>query len=57
MAINNPRWGDIEHTLVLAEIDGREVAIPVDPGNRHYAELRPESGPQAVIAEFEPQAE
>jgi len=28
-----------ENTGVLATIDGKEMSVPLDPNNRHYAEI------------------
>ena len=28
-----------ENTMVQATIDGREYSVPLDPANRHYAEI------------------
>ena len=28
-----------ENTMVQATIDGREYSVPLDPDNRHYAEI------------------
>ena len=29
--------GNIDH--IIATIDGQEVSVPLDPDNRHYAEI------------------
>ena len=29
--------GNIDH--IIATIDGQEVSVPLDPANRHYAEI------------------
>lgn len=28
-----------EHTNIKATIDGKEMFVPLDPANRHYAEI------------------
>ena len=30
---------DAEITSIIAVVDGQQVAIPIDPDNRHYAEI------------------
>ena len=30
---------DGHNVMVLASIDGQEVSVPLDPANRHYAEI------------------
>ena len=34
-------WNDMtnENTSIKATIDGQEMHIPLDPANRHYAEI------------------
>tara|TARA_R110002153_G_scaffold103479_1_gene240671 strand:+ start:936 stop:1130 length:195 start_codon:yes stop_codon:yes gene_type:complete len=31
--------GDAENSGVIATIDGQEMSVPLDPANRHYAEI------------------
>ena len=31
--------GDTENSGVIATIDGVELSVPLDPANRHYAEI------------------
>jgi hypothetical protein len=31
--------GTTENTTIKATIDGKELYVPLDPGNRHYAEI------------------
>ena len=31
--------GDTENSLIKATIDGVEMFVPLDPANRHYAEI------------------
>jgi DNA polymerase III epsilon subunit-like protein len=35
---NNPVFGEAEHNIV-AIIDGETLIVPLDPANRHYAEI------------------
>ena len=28
-----------ENTVITATVDGTEMSVPVDPANRHYAEI------------------
>jgi hypothetical protein len=39
MTITNIRWADADHGAIVALVDGREVCIPADPLNRHYAAI------------------
>jgi hypothetical protein len=31
--------GDTEHSCINCVIDGADYAVPLDPANRHYAEI------------------
>lgn len=37
--IENARWADDAHSIILATIDGRPAQIPADPSNRHYKDI------------------
>jgi hypothetical protein len=39
MIITDLKWADKEHTTVSAIVDGKQLWIPADPMNRHYAEI------------------
>ena len=43
MKIENAQYAKIskdeEVTSIVAVVDGQQVAIPLDPANRHYAEI------------------
>ena len=43
MKIENAQYAkiskDAEVTSIVAVVDGQQVAIPLDPDNRHYAEI------------------
>ena len=43
MKIENAQYAKInegaEITSIIAVVDGQQVAIPIDPDNRHYAEI------------------
>ncbi len=43
MKIENAQYAkinkDAEVTSIIAVVDGQQVAIPIDPDNRHYAEI------------------
>ena len=42
MSITNAQYiNDIEgnHTSITATIDGKKMFVPLDPNNRHYAEI------------------
>ena len=43
MKIENAQYAkiskDAEVTSIVAVVDGQQVAIPLDPANRHYAEI------------------
>ena len=40
MTIENARWVECDGAKsIIATVDGRELCIPVDPRNRHYAEI------------------
>jgi hypothetical protein len=38
MTITNARYSE-QNESILATIDGIAVAVPLDPANRHYAEI------------------
>lgn len=31
--------GDQQHSSIKATVDGQELFVPLDPANRHYAEI------------------
>ena len=33
-------YGDGEHSGIQATIDGEELFVPIDEGNRHYKEIK-----------------
>ena len=43
MKIENAQYAkiskDAEVTSIVAVVDGQQVAVPLDPDNRHYAEI------------------
>ena len=39
MNISNARYIDSNNTSILVTIDGQEMFVPLDPANRHYAEI------------------
>lgn len=39
MHIENAQWSDADQTSLTADVDGLDVTIPTDVGNRHYAEI------------------
>lgn len=39
MQITNARYVDASRSMILAEVNGQETCIPVDPRNRHYQDL------------------
>ena len=42
MIITNARYNDSfddTHLSIQATIDGQEMSVPLDPANRHYAEI------------------
>ena len=43
---------DGDNTGIKATIDGQEMAVPLDPANRHYAEImrQVEAGTLVVLA-------
>ena len=44
--------GVSENTSIKATIDGQEMSVPLDPANRHYAEImrQVEAGTLVVLA-------
>lgn len=50
---NDPLTNE-ERTEIIAVIDGNEIIVPVDPSNRHYAEIqRQVEAGELTIAEAE----
>jgi len=46
--------GVSENTSIKATIDGQEMSVPLDPANRHYAEImRQVANGDLVVAEAE----
>jgi hypothetical protein len=43
MQIENARFADPEQTIILADIDGVALHIPVDTANRHYRSILDEN--------------
>ena len=44
----------VENTAIKATIDGQEMSVPLDPANRHYAEImRQVEAGELVIQEAE----
>lgn len=39
MNIESARYADPENMVIKATIDGKEINVPLDPANRHYAEI------------------
>ena len=39
MNTSNARYIDANNTSILVTIDGQEMSVPLDPANRHYAEI------------------
>jgi len=41
MIINNPKYfaPDDNNNTIQVTIDGQEMSVPLDPSNRHYAEI------------------
>ena len=42
MNITSAQYGQIEgvNSCIKIIVDGQEMAVPLDPGNRHYAEIQ-----------------
>ena len=39
MNITSAQYADSENAIITATIDGKIMSIPLDPENRHYAEI------------------
>ena len=39
MNITSAQYQSAENLIIKATIDGIEVSVPIDPDNRHYAEI------------------
>jgi hypothetical protein len=39
MNITSAQYTDSENLMIKATIDGQEMFVPLDPANRHYAEI------------------
>ena len=39
MNITSAQYTTTEKTIIKATIDGTEMFVPLDPANRHYAEI------------------
>ena len=39
MNITSAQYTEEDKTVIKATIDGREMYVPLDPANRHYAEI------------------
>ena len=39
MNITSAQYADSENAIITATIDGKTMSIPIDPVNRHYAEI------------------
>ena len=39
MNITTAKYTDSDNAVVKATIDGTEMFVPIDPANRHYAEI------------------
>ena len=39
MNITSAQYADSENAIMTATIDGKIMSIPLDPENRHYAEI------------------
>ncbi|MFA5956140.1 hypothetical protein [Hyphomicrobium sp.] len=37
--ITDAKWTDASKTIINANVDGRNIFIPADPANRHYAAI------------------
>ena len=40
MKINSAQYVDSDNAIVKAIINGDEMFVPLDPANRHYAEIQ-----------------
>lgn len=49
-SISNARWADVEHTAIIAEIDGVTYLIPDDLDNRDRREIEERAIPIAPCA-------
>ena len=39
MKINSAQYADSDNAIIKAIINGNEMFVPLDPNNRHYAEI------------------
>ena len=39
MNITSAQYTDNDNAIIQATIDGTEMSVPLDPSNRHYAEI------------------
>ena len=39
MNITSAQYQDADNLVIKATIDGIEMSVPLDPANRHYAEI------------------
>ena len=39
ITITSAKYADSDNALIKAIIDGEELFVPLDPANRHYAEI------------------
>jgi len=39
MNITSAKYTDNDNAIIQATIDGTEMSVPLDPANRHYAEI------------------
>ena len=37
--ITSAQYKDSNNAIIKATIDGQELSVPLDPANRHYAEI------------------
>lgn len=43
MNITSAQYKDSNNAVIKATIDGQKLSIPLDPANRHYAEIMRQS--------------
>ena len=54
MNITTAKYTDSDNAVVKATIDGTEMFVPLDPANRHYAEImRQVAAGELTIADAE----
>ena len=39
MIITSAQYQDVDNLIIKATIDGITMSVPLDPANRHYAEI------------------